>query len=403
VSVITGEGLLTDRGYVHLIRWVFTARLVCLALAAPAALGTLTEAPVATIALLELTLSRVAFSRSDSLIRTLIRHPLLASVDTGVSIVLLLSLPSGQPVALTVVCSALAAGLLFPGRTLVLLMVPLVLGSLGAPATVLADAPASWQGWLALLAGLPALVLGIGVIGSVVRRYVSAMITARQEVSDAIAAIGAADERARIARDMHDSVGKSIHGIALGAKALRRVVDSDPPQARELANAIAGAADQAAQEARTLLVSLRSGQDDRPTVDVITEILADWGAATGIDARLTAVEAVDAGPEVTHQLAYALREILRNVEQHARAERVSVGLDADPDRIALTVSDDGIGFELERAAARERQGHFGLRGLRERAEQVGGEVEITSRKREGTTVRWTAQTTRDSSWRAVDA
>ncbi|HKO34471.1 MAG TPA: hypothetical protein VJY85_12065, partial [Candidatus Limnocylindria bacterium] len=189
MTVITGEGLLTDRGYVHLIRWVFTARLVCLALAAPAALAAITEAPVATIALLELTVSSVAFSRSDTLIRTLIRHPVLASVDTGVSILLLLSLPSGQPVALTVVCSALAAGLLFPGRTLALLMVPLTLGSLGAPATVLSDAPASWQGWLALLAGLPALVLGIGVIGSVVRRYVTAMITARQEVSDAIAAI----------------------------------------------------------------------------------------------------------------------------------------------------------------------------------------------------------------------
>ena len=156
-------------------------------------------------------------------------------------------------------------------------MVPLVVGSLGAPATVLSAAPTSWQGWLALVAGLPALVLGVCVIGSVVQRNVQSMVEARQQAAEAVAAVGAAHERARLARDMHDSVGKSIHGISLGSKALRRMVDRDPAAAKELAGSLAEAADQAAREARALLMSLREGQVDRPTVEVVSEILRRLG------------------------------------------------------------------------------------------------------------------------------
>ena len=277
----TSEALLVDPGYVRLVRWVFTARLVCLALATPAALTVATSAPVATLSLFLLTISSLVFSRSDRLIATLIRHPLLASLDTAVSIALLTTVSAGQPTALTVVCTALVAGLLFPRRVLVLLVVPLVVGSLGAPAAVLSAAPTSWQGWLALVAGLPALVLGVCVIGSVVQRNVQSMVEARQQAAEAVAAVGAAQERARLARDMHDSVGKSIHGISLGSKALRRMVDRDPDQAKELAGSLADAADQAAREARALLMSLREGQVDRPTVEVVNEVLADWQATPG--------------------------------------------------------------------------------------------------------------------------
>ena len=387
----TAEALLVDNTYVRLVRWVFTARLVCLALATPAALGGPTASPVATISLFILTVSSLVFSRSDRLIATLIRHPLLASLDTAVSIALLISVSAGQPATLTVVCTALVAGLLFPRRVLVVLMVPLVIGSLGAPATVLSAAPTNWQGWLALVAGLPALVLGVCVIGSVVQRNVQSMVEARQQAAEAVAAVGAAQERARLARDMHDSVGKSIHGISLGSKALRRLVDRDPATAKELAGSLADAADQAAREARALLMSLREGQIDRPTVEVINEILADWQQQTGTTARLVSVQAVDASPVVTSQMSSALREILHNIDKHAEASTVTVRLTGDTERIELQVADDGVGFDVGKAEAREADGHFGLRGLRERAEQIGGSVDISSEHRKGTTVRWTAQ------------
>jgi signal transduction histidine kinase len=387
----TAEVLLADNTYVRLVRWVFTARLVCLALATPAALADLSWSPGATISLLLLTVSSLIFSHSDRVIATLIRHPLLASLDTAVSIALLITISAGQPATLTVVCTALAAGLLFSRRVLVVLMVPLVVGSLGAPSIVLSAAPTSWQGWLALVAGLPALVLGVCVIGSVVQRNVRSMVEARRQAAEAVAAVGAASERARLARDMHDSVGKSIHGISLGSKALRRMVDRDPAMAKELAGSLADAADQAAREARALLMSLREGQIDRPTVEVVSEMLRDWQADTGIPARLVHVGAVDVSPVVTQQMTSALREILHNIDKHAHAQTVTVRLTGDAELIQLEVTDDGVGFDVSRAAAHEADGHFGLRGLRERAEQVGGSVDISSEKRKGTTVRWTAQ------------
>lgn len=384
------ESLLSDLQFVRLVRWGFTARLVCLALAAPAALTGPQTTLVTGASLCLLTVSSLLFSRSDTLIRTLIRHPLLASVDVSISVALLISIDSRQPVALTVVCSALLAGLLFYRRVLVMLIIPLAIGSLGAPAILLGAQPRGWPGWLALVAGLPTIVVGVATIGSVVRRNVEAMIQARHEVAEAVAAVGAADERARLARDMHDSVGKSLHGISLGAKALGRVVHRDPVLAGELAASLADSADQAAREARTLLVSLREGQIDRPTVDVIGDALNRWETQTGVRARLTTVRAVDAAAEVTHQMVTALGEILHNVDKHAQADQVDVVLTGGPDSIELAVRDNGVGFDLGKRSEREKRGHFGLRGLQERAEQVGGDVKIESKRGEGTRVRWTA-------------
>jgi signal transduction histidine kinase len=384
------EPLLTEPGFVALVRWVFAARLGCLALATPAVVAdrAVTAGTLASLGLL--TLSSVVFALRRPPIRVLIRHPLLALLDTALTIALLFSVPVGQPAALTVVCSALVAGLLFPRAVLVVLMVPLVLACLGAPTAFLLTMPTGWQAWLAVLAGLPSLVLGICVIGSVVRRSTQAMVSARTEMAEALAAVGAADERARLAREMHDSVGKSIHGISLGAKALRRLVVSNPAQAREVAGSIASAADQAAREARALLITLRAGQPDRPTLDVVSELLDGWQRETGVEATLTTVEVVDADPVVNRQLVAALGEILHNVDKHAHAGRVTVQLLRRDDQVELVVSDDGVGFDPARAADREREGHYGLRGLRERAEDVGGTVEISSAEQRGTTIRWTA-------------
>lgn len=390
VTSLAPESLLDDRGYVRLVRWVFTARLVCLALAAPAALSTPQASLVAPVSLCLLTVSSLVLSRSDRLIRTLIRHPVLASVDAAITVALLIGVAAGQPAALAVICSALVAGLLFPRRVLVLLMVPLAVGSLGAPDAVLGSPPDHWQDWLALIAGLPMLVLGVCVIGAVVRHHVEALLQARSEVAEAVAAIGAADERARLAREMHDSLGKSLHGISLGAKALCRAAERDTALAGKLAQSLAESADHAAREARTLLVALRKGQTDRPTIDVIGEAITRWQQETGGSARLTTVRAVDAAPAVTQQMVAALNEILHNVTKHAAASNVEVVLTGSDRVIELEVSDDGAGFDLERAARREAYGHYGLRGLRERAAAVGGDVDIATVRGRGTKVRWTA-------------
>lgn len=384
------DALLDDRGYLRLVRWVFHARLLCLLLATPATLAGPDPSPTAVLSLLLLALASLVFGLGNRQIRVLIRHPLLGMVDIALTLGLLVSVDSAQPAALTVVCSALLTGLLFPRRFLVVLTVTLAVGSLGAPRTLLGTLPETWTGWLALVAGTPALVVSFVIIGVQVRAAVASAVEARRDVAVAVAAVGAADERARLARDMHDSVGKSLHGISLAATALRRTVDADPATARELAGELAAASEQAAAEARELLVGLRLGQLDRPTVDVVRQILDDWSAETGVGARLSVVRAVDADPAVTVQLAAALREMLHNIAKHAEASTVEVELTADDGQLVLTVRDDGIGFDTSRARRGEASGHFGLRGLQERAAQVGGAVQIDSVRGKGTTIRWTA-------------
>jgi signal transduction histidine kinase len=189
---------------------------------------------------------------------------------------------------------------------------------------------------------------------------------------------------------MHDSVGKSLHGISLGAKALCRAAERDAGQARELATSLAESADRAAHEARTLLVALRRGQTDRPTIDVITEVVACWQQQTKVPVRFSTVHAVDASPFVTGQMKAALEEILHNIDKHAAATKVEVQLTGDDRFIDLIVIDNGIGFDTERASVREADGHYGLRGLAERAALVGGVLEVSTEKRKGTRVRWTA-------------
>jgi signal transduction histidine kinase len=384
----SSAALLNDPGYLRLVRWVFHARLFCLLLATPAAVAG--QDPAAALSLVLLALASLVFGLRDQLIRVLIRHPLLAMIDIAFTLALLLNVDTAQPAALTVVCSALLAGLLFPRRFLVVLTLTLAVGSLGAPRSLLGTLPESWTGWLALIAGTPALVVSFAAIGALVRGTVNSAVQARQEVAAAVAAVGAADERARLARDMHDSVGKSLHGISLAATALCRTVDRDPAAARRLAGDLAAASAQAAQEARALLVSLRRGQVDRPTVDVLRGILDEWRPESGIDVELTTVQAVDADPLVTEQMAAALREMLHNITKHAGASRVEVELTDRAGRLELTVRDDGVGFDPERARRLEAGGHFGLRGLQERAARVGGAVQIDSVRGEGTTIRWTA-------------
>ena len=385
-----GGSLLDDPGFVHLVRWTLTARLICLVLATPSAMLGPSSNAIASASVAALVLGSFVISRSASMIRSLLRHPLLASFDVACTVLLLVSLPTDQPAALTVVCSALLAGLLFPRRVLVLLMVPLVLGSFGAPAALVAGGHRSWQSVLALVAGLPALALGVCSIGAVVRRSFEALLRARTEVAEAVAAVGAANERARLARDMHDSVGKSLHGIALGARALVRTVDQDPALAAELAGSLGDAADRAGAEARTLLLALRDDADDRPTVEDLRRIARQWEQTTGTAACFSAVDAVDTSPAVARQLRAVLGEALHNVAKHAKAGRVEITVTGGAASVELVVRDDGTGFDPGRRTATEATGHFGLRGLCERAEAVGGHAEIDSSPGQGTTVRWTA-------------
>ncbi len=192
-----------------------------------------------------------------------------------------------------------------------------------------------------------------------------------------------ADERRRIAADLHDGPVQELAGISYSLSAAAETEES--PETRQLLRDAAAATRDAMRRLRTLLVeihppNLRASGLEAALADLLAPLLAE-----GLETTLSI------GPEAVlreedERLVYrAAAEALRNVERHASATRVHVTLEEQGDVVRLEVADDGIGFTPERRAERRDDGHVGLSLLEELAARAGGEVEVRSTPGAGTT------------------
>jgi Cellulose binding domain/Histidine kinase len=206
--------------------------------------------------------------------------------------------------------------------------------------------------------------------------------SARRRRRDAVASrqAAAAAERARLARDMHDSLSKTLDALALGAAALPTTLD-EPGRARRLAQTLRDASVHAAWESRQLIGELRdagSGLLDRDTVTTLGE---RWTRETGVPVTVT-VDEVDVAEETAYELIWILREALRNIAAHAGARHATITLapaDDDGVSVTLTVTDDGRGFDVPPSLTPlQRAGHLGLVGMTERASICGGRLDVLS-------------------------
>jgi signal transduction histidine kinase len=193
------------------------------------------------------------------------------------------------------------------------------------------------------------------------------------------------EERERLARELHDSVTQSLYAVSLHAEAAgRALADGETaPAVTNLAD-IRETTQEALAEMRLLLFELRP------------PLLQERGLAAALQTRLRAVEA-RAGlvtefegedvrrlrPEVEQELYRIAQEALNNVLKHAHASRVTVRLDAADGHAALEIADDGVGFD---PSLRGGDG-FGLPGMRERVERLGGTLRVESAPGAGTRVR----------------
>jgi signal transduction histidine kinase len=192
------------------------------------------------------------------------------------------------------------------------------------------------------------------------------------------------EERPRLARELHDSVTQSLYGVALYTEAASRALadgEVDPVAAN--LEEIRETTQEALGEMRLLLYELRP------------PLLEEHGLAAALRTRLQSVE-TRAGLEVgfdcqgdqrlpvdQEQELYRLaQEALNNVLKHAHASRVQVRLDVASNPALLEVCDDGAGFE----PSLRDGGGFGVRGMRERAERLGGTLRIESAPGDGTRV-----------------
>jgi hypothetical protein len=187
-------------------------------------------------------------------------------------------------------------------------------------------------------------------------------------------------ERARLAREMHDSLSKTLDALALGAAALPSALD-EPDQAARLAQTLREGSLTAARDARALIDGLRARPADAPLHELLAAACQEWSAGTGVPVRLR-VSPVAVHPELIVDIVEIAREALRNVAVHAGARQVEVMLAEDRD-IVLAITDDGRGASWSGGIP---SGRYGLLGMAERARLAGGNLTIAPGRPGGTTV-----------------
>jgi signal transduction histidine kinase len=374
-----------------LVRWVLLFRLIALNVTIFELPGNPDQAPAIMIGLvLAAFASFLPLRYWDRWEGALSTRPVFLGLDLMLNLTIYAYLGADSPFFLYTLGTPLLAGVLFRWTGAVLLgggmlagyYVMVILSGNG-----LDELRAHEARDIQALVVLPALYVLAAAGGAAVRGLLDREAETQVALASAERRAAAGAERARVAREMHDSLGKTLYGIALSARALSHRARAEAPSVADAAGDLSQAAQVAAEEARGLISDLRSDTLDRPLCDALEHYVQEWSARNGIAARLRA-DGVDLPhPGTRYELFCIVREALENVERHAGASRVEVRLrDLWPD-VVVSVADDGVGLDGS-GNARDLQinGHYGLVGMAERGERIGATVEVAGVPGAGTTV-----------------
>jgi signal transduction histidine kinase len=191
-----------------------------------------------------------------------------------------------------------------------------------------------------------------------------------------------AGERARIARELHDAISQDLFSLRLLAGGLRKALPTDSPLRPQI-QTMEHTATTTMQEMQALLLELRPiALEDAGLIPALEELCGAYRERLGvtIDADL---EPVELTPPVEHTVLRVVQEALANAVKHAQPTRIRLRLHQQDGQLAVTVSDDGAGFDPARV---ERHG-MGLGLMRERVAELGGTFQVDSTPGEGTSVR----------------
>ncbi len=232
--------------------------------------------------------------------------------------------------------------------------------------------------------------LGLGLwIGRIIEQsadraaLLAELESARADLAEADRSAGAAAERERLAREIHDTLAQGFTSVVMLAQVARRELRRPGGPAAAVARL-----DAIEDVARTNLAEARGLVAAASPVDVhggdlagaLRRLAQRFGAETGVsvDVRIADGAADGLGPDRAVVLLRSAQEGLANVRKHAAAGRVAIGLDRCDGRVRLTVGDDGVGIGEPPANG------FGLDGVRRRAEDVGGDLGVESGSDRGT-------------------
>jgi signal transduction histidine kinase len=211
-----------------------------------------------------------------------------------------------------------------------------------------------------------------------------AQVTAAQE-----------EERQRIARELHDGVGPALASLNLRLRTAAKSVQPNPAAAQELKE-LADLTQANIQDIRRLIYDLRPAVlDELGLVAALREYVDRYQQEQGLSVMLSLPEGRRRLPAPLETTVFrVIQEALTNAARHAKARHVDVALDWDAAQVTLRIADDGQGFDLHEAAARAKGGqHLGLWSMRERIEQLGGQLDMQSAPGSGTTIQATVPLT----------
>jgi len=195
-------------------------------------------------------------------------------------------------------------------------------------------------------------------------------------------------ERNRIAREIHDTLAQGYVGISVQLEVLAELLRNNRVEAaiKHLDTARGHVRDGLA-EARQSIWALRSQDSGEKTLPVRLRRATEHAGGHGIESSFSLYGAYRPLPLATErEFLRVAQEAIHNVKKHSGAKHLFVQLEYGPAEIALEVRDDGCGFSAGESL-QSPPGHYGLTGMRERAEAIGGTLEVTSQPGEGTIVR----------------
>lgn len=228
----------------------------------------------------------------------------------------------------------------------------------------------------------------VGAHGAV--RDISVRERLEVDLREQAAELAASQERANLARELHDSVTQALFSMGLTMRSLELLLDTNPDGARAKLAELRELQKDALAEMRTLIFELRPKSLEQ---DGLEQALRTHAASVQGRTGLSVTVEADTGlperlpPEAEETLYRIGQEALHNVVKHANASSARILLARVGGEIRLSVTDDGIGFDPSRTP----RGHLGLVGMRQRADRIGAEFQVTTRPGNGTVVSVTWQ------------
>ena len=200
------------------------------------------------------------------------------------------------------------------------------------------------------------------------------------------AEIAASEERAHLARELHDSVTQAMFSMTLLSRSIEILLEKDPSRVPERLATLRELQRETLAEMRALIFELRPGNiEEHGLIHALRTHSASLSGRVGLPVLLEAdPDLAQDRPPIDVEVAFyrIAQEALHNVVKHAGAREVRVGIGRVPDGVRMTVADDGRGFD----PAAVLDGHLGLAGMRARAERLGGELLVSSGPGQGTLI-----------------